>query len=175
MRISCRIPSKYFITSGVGESDIQIHAGSFDQALRDAGIENCNLMFYSSILPKNAQRTEKREIEHGSVVECIAAVANSIDGKRATAGLIIGWVHSRKTGERIVGLVAEYSGNDDEASAKLILEKSLEEMFLSRFDKNLYEIREREVITRSILPKKKYATAVVAICFVEYEIPVITP
>ena len=84
-------------------------------------------------------------------------------------------MHSRRTGERIVGLVAEYSGSEDEARAKNILEKSLEEMFLSRFDKNEYEIREREVITRSILPKKRYATAVVAICFVEYEIPVVTP
>jgi hypothetical protein len=46
-------------------------------------------------------------------------------------------------------------------------------MFSSRFDKDEYEIREKEIITRSIIPKKKYATAVVAICFVEYEIPVI--
>jgi arginine decarboxylase len=173
LRISNRVPIKYFVTSGVGESDIQIHTGSFDQALKDAGIENYNLMFYSSILPRNAKRIEKKEIEYGSVVECIAAITHSKNGERATAGLIMGWIYNKKTNEKVVGLVAEYQGKDDEETAKKILEESLNEMFSSRFDKDEYEIREKEIITRSIIPKKKYATAVVAICFVEYEIPVI--
>ena len=49
--IGCRIPKDFFITKGVGESDITVHAGSYHLALRQAGIEMCNIMTYSSILP----------------------------------------------------------------------------------------------------------------------------
>ena len=45
--IGCRIPKDYFITKGHGESDITIHAGSYHLALRDAGIEMCNLVYVS--------------------------------------------------------------------------------------------------------------------------------
>ena len=46
-----RIPKDYFITSGIGQSDIAVHAGSYHLALKDAGIEMANIMTYSSILP----------------------------------------------------------------------------------------------------------------------------
>ena len=39
-----RIPKDYFVTSGIGESEITIHAGSYHVALRDAGIEKQNIM-----------------------------------------------------------------------------------------------------------------------------------
>ena len=54
--IGTRIPKDYFVTSGAGESDITIHAGSYHLALKDAGIERCNIMTYSSILPSIANR-----------------------------------------------------------------------------------------------------------------------
>jgi arginine decarboxylase len=49
--LGCRIPKEYFETSGKGESDIAIHAGSYHLALKDANIEKYNIMTYSSILP----------------------------------------------------------------------------------------------------------------------------
>lgn len=172
--IGNRIPKKYFVTTGAGESDIQISAGSFDQALRDAGIENCNFLFYSSIMPKDAERVERKQINHGAVVEAIAAISNTNKGEQVTAGLIIGWVYNRQ-GEKVIGLVAEYEGHENKEKAKEVLEKSLEEMFSSRFDPKEYELKEREIYIKSFAPKKRFATALVAICFVEYDVPIMSP
>ena len=169
MLIGNRIPYEYFITSGIGESDITIHAGSFDQALKDAGIHNVNIITYSSIMPKKARRVEKRELKFGSVAETIMAVANGEMGQRVTAGLIIGWVYDDK-GNKIGGLVAEYHGNDEEEKAREILRRSMEEMFKSRFSSE-YQLKDVEMYTRSFVPKKKYGTAIVAIVFVSYEYP----
>ncbi|MEM5815716.1 MAG: pyruvoyl-dependent arginine decarboxylase [Candidatus Aenigmatarchaeota archaeon] len=168
MELGNRIPKKYFITSGIGESDITIHAGSFDQALKDAGIHNVNIIQYSSIIPKEAERIEKKELHFGSVAETIMAVSNGKKGERLTAGLIIGWVY--KNGKKFGGLVAEYHGNDEEEKAKEILKASLDEMFSSRFGKDC-ELKEVEIFTRSFIPKKNYGTAIVAIVFVSYEFP----
>ena len=46
-----RIPKDFFITGGIGQSDITVHAGSYHLALREAGIEPYNIMVYSSKLP----------------------------------------------------------------------------------------------------------------------------
>jgi len=169
MLIGNRIPYEYFITTGIGESDITIHAGSFDQALRDAGIHNINIITYSSIIPKKARKVEKRELKFGSVAETIMAIANGEMGQRVTAGLIIGWVYDEK-GNKIGGLVAEYHGNDEEEMARDILRKSIEEMFKSRFPPG-YQLKDVEIYTRSFIPAKKYGTAIVAIVFVSYEYP----
>jgi arginine decarboxylase len=167
--IGNRIPYEYFITSGIGESDIAIHAGSFDQALKDAGIQNVNIITYSSILPSIAKKVEKKELKFGSVVETIMAVANGEKGKRVTAGLIIGWVYDNK-GKKVGGLVAEYHGSDEENVVKEILKRSLEEMFSSRFPSN-YKLEDIEIYTRSFVPRKKYGTAIVAIVFISYIYP----
>src|SRR5699024_7217157 len=56
MKIGNRVPETYFETTGSGESDVTIHAGSYHLALREAGIEMANIMTYSSILPATARR-----------------------------------------------------------------------------------------------------------------------
>ena len=52
--ISGRIPREYFWVVGWGESHVGIETGSYDAALHMAGIENYNLMLYSSMLPPEA-------------------------------------------------------------------------------------------------------------------------
>ena len=82
-----RVPRDFFLTSGVGESDITVHAGSYHLALRDAGIEMCNIITYSSILPAVATEVSAPPKHiHGSVMESIMAVVNAESGGRATAG-----------------------------------------------------------------------------------------
>ena len=109
--IGCRIPKDFFITGGTGESNITIHAGSYHLALKKAGIEMCNIMTYSSILPSIANKIKKpNKLVHGSVMETIMAVSNAEKGKRATVGIIFGWLFDKKTGEKYGGLVCEYNG-----------------------------------------------------------------
>ncbi len=53
------IPSKVFFTKGVGRHTSDL--GSFERALRDAGIAQFNLVEVSSIFPPNAEIVSKEE------------------------------------------------------------------------------------------------------------------
>ena len=111
-----RIPQTFFVTSGIGESDITIHAGSYHLAFKEAGIERCNIVVYSSILPSVATEIGKPKdfpdnLVHGSVMETIMATANYPQSARATAGIIFGWLFDKQTGEKYGGLVCEYNGD----------------------------------------------------------------
>lgn len=174
VNIGNRIPREYFITSGSGESDITIHAGSFHLALKDAGIEQHNIIFYSSILPAIATEIPKPENQvHGSVMEIISAVANAQKGERATAGITYGWLYNKETKEKYGGLVCEYNGKDTEKQAGKTLEASLNELYVNGFSEE-YDIKDIRLITKSIVPKKNFGTALVAICFTSYDLPVNT-
>ena len=169
-----RIPMDYFITKGKGESDITVHAGSYHLALKEAGIEKFNIMTYSSIMPAVAREVEQPEpIVHGSVVETIMAVANSKKGQRATAGIIYGWLFDKSTGEKYGGLVCEHNGNYEEEEIKLLLNQSLNELYTNGFSDD-YDLKDIKVTTESFIPRKKFGTALVAICFTNYLYPVIS-
>ena len=168
MKIGNKIPLTYFIVSGKGESNLGIHTGSFDQALKDAGIPNVNLVFYSSILPKEAKEVKPKKLKFGSVVESIAAIAHGKKGQRVTAGLIIGEVFEKN--KKIGSLVAEYSGNVNEERVKKELEARLNEMFRSRFKTKDFKLKKSKMIIKSFVPKKKFGTVIVAICFLSYKI-----
>ena len=171
--IGKRIPKDFFITTGSGESNITVHAGSYHLALRDAGIEMCNIMSYSSILPPIATLVERpKNLEHGSVMETISAVSTSKKGKRATASIVFGWLYDKKTGKKHGGLVCEYNGNKTPKKAEKELHESLKELYTNGFEEK-FDLREITVNTKTIVPKKKYGTCVVALCFVNYEVPIL--
>ncbi len=169
--IGNRIPKDYFITSGVGESGITVHAGSYHLALREAGIEMCNIMVYSSIMPKIAKEVPKpKTLVHGSVMETITASATSKKGQRATASIIFGWLYDKKSGERYGGLVCEYNGHDSAEFAEKSLKQSINELYVNGYNEK-YDLRDYRVTTRSFVPKKKFGTALVSICFLNYVYP----
>ena len=171
--IGNRIPKDYFVTKGKGESDITIHAGSYHLALKNAGIERCNIMTYSSILPSIAQEVEKTtNLVHGSVMETIMAVANAEKGKNATAGIIYGWLYHKEKGDRYGGLVCEYNGSKSTEEAKAQLHGSLQELYENGFSDE-YTLTEIRCITEHVVPTKEYGTALVALCFVNYVFPVL--
>jgi arginine decarboxylase len=166
-----RIPRDFFITSGAGQSDITIHAGSYHLALKDAGIEMCNIITYSSILPSIATEVRRPDsLVHGSVMESIIACSNAKVGQTATAGIIFGWLYDRSTGEKYGGLVCEYSENGSENDAEKSLRLSLDELYLNGFSEK-YELRDVQLITKSFVPKKTFGTALVALCFLNYLYP----
>jgi arginine decarboxylase len=173
--IGNKIPKNFFLTSGIGESDITIHAGSYHLALKDAGIEKCNIVTYSSILPSIAteiQRPAEDEMVHGSVLETIMACASSTQGERATAGLIIGWLYDKKTNQKHGGLVCEYSGSDDEEEAVQALQMSLNELYANGFSEK-FNFSETRIVTKSFVPIKKFGTALVVLCFTDYAYPIL--
>lgn len=174
--IGCRIPKDFFVTSGVGESDITIHAGSYHLALREANIEHLNIMVYSSILPAIARQTpfNPRTIPHGSVLETITAAKSVRKGERATAAIIWGWLIDRETKERFGGLVCEYSDTGTEEDARQSLRASLQELYENGYEeKYILDEENIQFHSRSITPAKNFGTALVTLGFVNYEVPVI--
>ncbi|MCF7794191.1 MAG: pyruvoyl-dependent arginine decarboxylase [Candidatus Cloacimonetes bacterium] len=172
--IGNRIPREYFITTGTGESDITIHAGSYHLALKDAGIEKANIMTYSSILPGIAQEiTRPTNYVHGEVMETIMAACHGESGTRVTAGIIFGWLYNRKTGKKYGGLVCEHNGAYPKQEIEDLLQSSLQELYTNGFDDD-YELKDFKIITRSFVPKKKHGTALVALCFTNYIFPILS-
>jgi arginine decarboxylase len=170
--IGNRIPKDYFVTQGKGESDIAVHAGSYHLALKDAGIEMANIMTYSSILPGIATEVSRpKNFVHGAVMETIMAVANGKKGEEISAGIIYGWLTDRDTGKTYGGLVCEHKGNYFESELKHKLFSSLNELYYNGFEEK-YHLSEPRMITQSFIPKKKYGTALVALCFIDYIVPV---
>jgi len=168
--IGNRIPRDFFVTKGVGESDITVHAGSYHLALKQAGIEMCNIMTYSSILPAKANKlNEPLPMTHGEVAETILSAYTAGRGEPATAGVIYGWLYDKETNERYGGLVCERGESFDPDVMEEELRKSLNELYVNGFD-DKYDLRDIEVNISSFTPKKKYGTALVALVFQSYDI-----
>ena len=171
--IGNRIPKDYFVTKGLGESNITVHAGSYHLALKSAGIEMANIMTYSSILPGIANEIPRpQHITHGAVVESIMAVANGRKGERLSAGITYGWLYDKQTNEKYGGLVCEHNGVYSEDEIKKLLNESINELYYNGFSEQ-FDIRDINVITETCTPEKEYGTALVALCFTSYVCPVI--
>ena len=61
-----RVPHKYFLTTGKGESDagskfLPAETGSYDAALNDAGIEDANVIKYTSVMPTEAKEISRSD------------------------------------------------------------------------------------------------------------------
>ena len=88
------IPTKVFFTKGVGRHKSNL--GSFERALRDAGIAQFNLVEVSSIFPPNAEIVSKEEglkyLKPGQIVFVVMARNSSNELNRmiaASVGLAI--------------------------------------------------------------------------------------
>ncbi|MFH1521504.1 MAG: pyruvoyl-dependent arginine decarboxylase, partial [archaeon] len=111
-------------------------------------------------------------IVHGSVMEAISAVSTCEKGKRATASIIFGWLYDKETGEKYGGLVCEYNGDKTVEDAEDELRLSLNELYINGFD-DKFDLRDITINSKSIIPDKKFGTALVALCFVNYEVPIL--
>ena len=168
-----RIPKDYFVSTGIGQSDIAIHAGSYHLALKDAGIEMANIMTYSSILPGIAREIPKpNTITHGEVMESIMAVSNGARGERVSAGIAYAWLTDKKSHKRYGGLVCEHNGNFTEGELERLLRSSMNELYTNGFEEK-FSLGDLNIIKRSFVPLKTYGTALVALCFTSYFYPIL--
>jgi len=169
-----RIPVKYFITKGKGQSDLAFHPGSYDEAVKDADMENWNGVVYTSLIPSIAQQVPIPTIyPHGSELMMIMARCDCRKGEKANAALGSAWVFEKN--KNMGGLVAEFSQvgeRIDERIAKDFLSQSLNEMFKRRQYPSHYELRDAKMLGyESIKPNKNFGTALVALGFTEYHTP----
>lgn len=138
-----RVPTAYVVTTGAGQSDDGIppdpyETFSYDLALKAAGIENFNVVYYTSVLPAEAYEVPlseaKKAFHHGAVLESIMARAGGIKGDTVVAGIGRVWAADQTTGKNIGGFAAEYeyvykgrkvSAEQAEKDARTQLTKSL--------------------------------------------------
>ncbi len=173
--IGNRIPQDFFVTTGTGESEISHHTGSYHLALKSAGIESANIIHYSSILPSIANKiTKPYKISHGEVMEVIIAIANGKKGERTTAGIIYGWLHDRYTKKKFGGIVCEHFGNYSIIEIENKLRASLNELYINGLSEK-YTLDNISLHTESFIANKQYGTAIAAICFTNYYIPICEP
>ena len=84
------VPSKIFFTKGVGKH--KDYLSSFELALRNAGIEICNLVSVSSIFPPGCKRISREEglkyIQPGQVTFAVMARNSTNEPNRLIAASI---------------------------------------------------------------------------------------
>jgi len=84
------VPKKLFLTKGVGVHKNRLQ--SFELALRDAGIEKCNLVYVSSIMPPNAEIISREKglqyLKPGQITFCVMARSESDEPNRLMSAAI---------------------------------------------------------------------------------------
>jgi len=84
------VPKKMFLTKGVGSHKEELR--SYELALRDAGIEKCNIVHVSSIFPPNCRTISKneglKELIPGMVTFAVLAKCSGCEPHRLVAASI---------------------------------------------------------------------------------------
>jgi len=175
--IGCRIPKEYFWVIGWGESDVGIETGSYDAALHMAGIEDYNVMLYSSVLPPEAtELPHLPAIHHGSVLEGIIAVQHTDKQEtRITAGLLLAKVYRNSDNTFLGGFACEYAGNGSVEEADANLQEAMQQLFARRYQARYYKLEFGKSVVRTYKPEKAFGTILVGIGFASYLVPVLKP
>ena len=146
--ISNLTPSAFFVTKGSGESDLELHAGSYHMALYDAGINDYNIMVYSSILPKTAHLVTMDEF--------------------VSAGIVYAWMYADENfDEKIGGLVCEVNGRYRIEELEARLTRVIIDLHEKTYSQ--YYLGELNFVTEGITIEKRYGTALVGLCFMDFE------
>jgi arginine decarboxylase len=101
------IPKKIFFTKGVGRN--KDYLSSFEAALRNAGIEKCNLVSVSSIFPPHCKKISKekgiKEILPGQIIFTVMARNSTREPNRLIAASIGAALPADKSN---YGYISEY-------------------------------------------------------------------
>jgi arginine decarboxylase len=190
-----RIPYEYFITKGKGESNagsagLPYETGSYDAALNAAGIENANVIEYTSVIPVEAKQIEREDglkrITWGEVLECIKAQSNGRKGSKISAAVITTTIID-PNGEYLGGFACEYSGSGTRKEAEDSLAESIAGMIKRRgygiiqgktqmYKDNVTDtgfiIHPGKVFEYEFLDvKEEHGSVLVSICFVSHMYP----
>jgi len=182
-RKNLAVPEKMFFTKGVGTHKAELR--SFELALRDAGVEKCNLVPVSSILPPECQIIPKNEgvnkIYPGMVTYTVMTRCASCEPHRLIAASIGCAVPANP---RAYGYLSEHHGfGQNEKTAGDFAEDLAVEMLAStlglEFDeerswdenKSIYQLSDKIIRTANITqtavigPDGFYSTVIAAAVF----------
>jgi arginine decarboxylase len=195
MILGNRVPYEYFITKGKGESNagsagLPFETGSYDAALNEAGIENCNVIEYTSVIPTGAKIIPREEglkrLQWGEVLEVIKAQANGRRGSKISAAVMTTTV-TDPNGKYLGGFACEYSGSGTKAEAEKSLALSIAGMIKRRGYGNIigetklykdnktdkkYVIHPGKLFEYNFLDvKEEHGSVFVALCFISFVYP----
>jgi arginine decarboxylase len=190
-----RIPYEFFLTKGKGESDagsegLPYETGSYDEALNDAGIQNTNIIQYTSVIPVEAKEIRLAEglkrIQWGEVMECIKAQSDGKRGEYISAAIMTTTITDPR-GNYLGGFACEYSGHGLQADAEKSLLESIigmikrrgygtlsdrTELYKDNVTDKKYIIHPGKIFLYDALKvKKEHGSVFTAICFVSYKYP----
>jgi len=109
------IPKKVFFTKGIGEHKDKL--ASFELALREAGIEKCNLVYVSSIYPPKCEIVKKEAgiklLNPGQITFCVMARMETNEPNRLVSAAIGLAIPTDK--ENQYGYLSEHHANGETA------------------------------------------------------------
>ena len=175
------IPKKLFFTKGVGRHREELH--SFEFALRNAGIEKCNLVQVSSIFPPNCKIVSRSQglatLVPGQITYCVLSKCSSNEFSRlivASIGCAIpndknlyGYLSEHHTYGQTEKMAGDYA--EDLAAAMLASTLGIEFDEDKCWDekKEVYRISGQIVkttnTTQSAIVKQGYSTVLAAAVF----------
>lgn len=193
-----RVPKSYFVTTGKGESGagskgLPFETGSYDAALNNAGIQNTNVIKYTSVVPTECVQIDKRvglaKIQWGEVMESIMAQANGRKGEQITAAVMVTNV-ADPNGRHLGGFACEYSGSGTKQDVERALGESIEgmierrgygtfpngmKMYKTNTTSKGFKIHPGYVLAFETMKiKLPHGTVLAALCFGEYDYPVVS-
>ena len=175
------VPKRLFFTKGVGRHKEELR--SFELALRNAGIEKCNLVQVSSIIPPNCKIISRKqglaELIPGQIAFCVLAKCSSTEFSRLIVASIGCAIPNDKnlygylSEHHAFGKTEKFSGDyaEDQAAAMLASTLGIEFDEEKSWDekKEVYRISDKIVrttnTTQSAIVKKGFSTVVAAAVF----------
>jgi len=181
--LNLNVPKKIFFTKGVGAHKEELH--SFELALRDAGIEKCNLVQVSSIFPPGCKVISRaqgvKELLPGAITYCVMSRCCSCEPRRLIAASIgcaipadrntYGYISEHHA----FGLTEKQAGDhaEDLAAAMLASTLGIDFNVDESWDekKEIFKISGKIVGTRnitqsSVLKNRGYTTVIAAAVFI---------
>ena len=149
---------KFFVVAGKGESSTS-PLNAFDKALSEAGIDHCNLVPVSSILPEGAKPVGYKKIKPGSITFCVLARKDGVKGESISAGL--GWATCEGVGQKY-GIVAEDEGRTSGRQTQKNLDDKVREMACAR---KIRIINTQTKILSLNRINQKYGSVIVALVY----------
>jgi arginine decarboxylase len=144
-----KIPTRYFLASGVSEGFTPLNA--FDGALLQAGIGNTNIVKMSSIVPPHCKLVAPIALPPGALVPAAyAAITSDVPGEIISAGVAIALPED----ENQNGLIMEYSAKGDRRK----IEETVRNMALEGMKLRGWKIKDLQTVVSEYRVKRVGAT-----------------